>query len=171
MEPSVPLSLTLEALQESHWPEVFAMTSLPSVGGNLRYGAHREPEEAKELIRVLTTAPNRGFALLAGEVVVGVCAYKGAGSQEAVCGEEGVRECHLTIFLHPDHWGRGYSTGAIGELLALSKGEGYTHMVAYVREDNVGSCRMLEKNAFIRVHSFPNDEGDGCPVHIYRVAL
>lgn len=79
----------------------------------------------------------------------------------------------LGYFVHPDRWGNGYATDAVGQVVAYAFGELRLHKVfARCFETNDGSRRVLEKNGFqregvLREEAFVDDEY----VDMYRYGL
>jgi RimJ/RimL family protein N-acetyltransferase len=79
----------------------------------------------------------------------------------------------LGYMLHPDYWGNGYATDAVGALLRYGFDERRLHKVgADAYATNEGSHRVLEKNGFEREgvrrdHAFV----DGEYVDLYEYGL
>ena len=63
----------------------------------------------------------------------------------------GSRQVELGYSLHPDWWGRGIASEAIGTLLSWLFGERQVHrIVARTGDNNLRSCALLERLGFRR---------------------
>lgn len=54
-------------------------------------------------------------------------------------------EMELGYLIHPDHWGRGYATEALGACIKALFDMGYQRVAAGYFEENIASGRVMEK--------------------------
>ncbi len=69
-------------------------------------------------------------------------------------------EHELGLVLHPDHWGKGYSTlaGVLG-LKYLRESTPARYVVAYARSSNLASNRVIEKLGFTKTGKTTDPNG------------
>jgi RimJ/RimL family protein N-acetyltransferase len=80
---------------------------------------------------------------------------------------EGVRE--LTYWIDPERWGRGIATEAVQ---ALIRRETRRPFFARAAASNLGSCKVLERNGFIKIGEETSPAaglGEDVLEHIYRL--
>lgn len=82
----------------------------------------------------------------------------------------------LGSFIHPDYWGNGYASEALGAALDYgNKTYGHHKFYATVSPDNKGSIRVLEKNGLRKVEDVTNSQElaffNGDPRDVYGLTL
>lgn len=93
-------------------------------------GAHRAKERS-----------SYSLAAVLGEKVIGSVSVWVTDSKD--------RNGELGYTFHRAHWGKGYATEAVGQLLKLGFGTlGLERISATCHPDNIGSIRVLEKSGF-----------------------
>ena len=60
-------------------------------------------------------------------------------------------EMELGYLIHPDHWGRGYATEALGACIRALFDMGYQRVAAGYFEENIASGRVMEKSGMHRI--------------------
>ncbi len=82
--------------------------------------------------------------------------------------EAGLKTCHVSINVAPDHRGRGVGTAVIKAMLSfLRRLSNIELVVAYVKPDNAPSLKMLENAGFMHLDSLEYkvpDTGESIPV-------
>lgn len=77
---------------------------------------------------------------------------KATGRMIGTCGFTDIspenRSCEVGYVLHPDFWGRGLATEALGVVLELAKKIGFHRAEARFMPQNLASIRVAEKNGF-----------------------
>jgi RimJ/RimL family protein N-acetyltransferase len=138
--------LLLRDFQASDWPAVLAYQRDP---GYLRFyeWADRTPEEVQAFVQRFideqAQQPRTRFQLAVtlrqtGKLI-GNCGIRlvGHGNHEAEIGYE----------IAPEHWGSGYATEAVAEIIRFGFADLGVHRIdAWLVADNVASARVLEKN-------------------------
>lgn len=80
-------------------------------------------------------------------------------------------EHHVEIeyMLLPEHWGKGYATRLVADLLAaLHLARPNTQVAAMTDPSNASSIRVLEKNGFRQKAGFVNEDGDEVCVYVHE---
>ncbi len=93
-----------------------------------------------------TADPERIFAIMAGDEVVGTMGM--AGAEEPV---------EIGYCVGRVYWGRGYATTALGLLIKGAQSKGMMDFIADVFPGNPASMRVLEKNGFTRLADIERD--------------
>jgi RimJ/RimL family protein N-acetyltransferase len=137
--------LVLRELEEEDWTALHEVESRPEVA---RYQSF-EPRTAEEsrayvldTIESAAASPRLTYdlavVLASGGQLIGRC---GLGVTDFE-----LREAVLWYTLHPDHWGRGYTTEAARAMLGFGFGELMLHRIwADCDPRNTASWRVLEK--------------------------
>lgn len=134
----------LDQLRAEDRDTVFSLTSDPEIVKYMRFGTHKVPEEAEELIRNYTEKGNYGFLIWltdSGEPI-GVAAMKHD--------EENCLEYSVSLFSFQRFWNQGYNTVAVELLKTFAQEQGIRSLKAYVVEENYGSRKVMEKCGFHR---------------------
>ena len=136
------MKIYLRELKITDADSIFAITSDPAGGKFMRYGAHTDISQAKELIEKYTTAPNMAFAVIEREN------EELAGYIGLACGEDA--EFSMTMMIAPNYRDMGLGTQVIAEIKSIAddKRSGINVLTGHVVGDNAASRRMLEKNGF-----------------------
>lgn len=117
-------------------PEASAMAAFPARGG-AEHDAHWSKVRSDQEIIARTV-------VFGGDVVGNVVSFPAAGARE------------VAYWIGREHWGRGFATAALAELLAE---DAERPMFARVAVHNVGSARVLEKCGFGKVDEFAAADG------------
>lgn len=168
--------LLLREFEETDWPAIHAVESRPEVARYQNFDARTEAESRQYVREALTAAqetPRETWDLAMVDVGMGA----GRGAVIGRCGfaitNPEQREGVLWYTLHPDRWGRGYTTEAASAMLDFAFRELRLHrMWAECDPRNIGSWRVLEKAGMRREgHLVENVwlKGEWCDSLLYAV--
>lgn len=151
----------LRGLHESDLDPLFRWESEPSA---VEMAAFTRPDPTDRAAfdahyrRVLADPDNRTRAIDVDGVLVGMIAsFTVAGERE------------LTYWVDPSRWGRGIATEAVRLFIA---GEDRRPLHARTAVHNIGSCRVLERNGFVRSgeeSAWADGVGGTVVEHVYRL--
>jgi ribosomal-protein-alanine N-acetyltransferase len=120
---------------------------------------------AARTIAVLTSVPRPApwgcYLALAGDELIGACAFKAAPD------DEGTVEIAYHSF--PPQEGRGYATAMIAQLIAIACGSGAAVVIAHTAPVMNASACALCRNGFVQADAFVDPE-DG-PVWYWERVL
>ena len=142
--------LSLRELQEDDWPalqrclgdaETVRYTEFePFTDASARWMVQWAQEKKRKEPR---TAFVFGVTLSPDAPIVGVASL--------TIRDLGLGEADVGVMIGRDHWGRGYATAAVRELLALGFDMLHLHRISGECDpENVGSARVLEKAGMMR---------------------
>ena len=131
------MAVELREIRESDIPTLFAYQDDPEANEMASFPARDETAFREHLGRVLANPELIALAIVHGDVVVGQI---GSWSDE----EDGTR--NVGYWIGREHWGNGYATAALRELVAI---EPVRPLWASIAEHNVGSQRVVEHNGFV----------------------
>jgi ribosomal-protein-alanine N-acetyltransferase len=137
--------LILREIRESDWQALHAIESLPEVARFQSFAPRTEAEShtyVRDACQSAADDPRLTYDLAVtlanDDWMIGRC---GLGISESE-----PREAMLWYTLHPDHWGRGYTTEAARAMVNFAFRELRLHRIwADCDPDNIASWRVLEK--------------------------
>lgn len=141
--------LLLRKVQEKDAPEVFFLRSDERVMHHIAKERAKSLEEGLEWIRRIHQMIDDK------EAINWAITMKGSDRLLGLTGFWNFRKEHsrteIGYNLHPDFWGKGIMTEAIGMILPFAFEKIHFHSIdAHVNPDNIGSARALEKNGFVQ---------------------
>jgi RimJ/RimL family protein N-acetyltransferase len=131
------VAVELREIRESDIPTLFAYQDDPEANEMAAFPARDETAFREHLGRILANPDLIALAIVDGDVVVGQI---GSWTDE----EDGTRG--VGYWIGREHWGNGYATAALRELVAI---EPVRPLWAHIAEHNVGSQRVVEHNGFV----------------------
>lgn len=149
--------------------DVFAYCSQGGVGEMAGWAHHRDISQSKALLETWMADEN-SFAIVqkaSGRVIGHICAHP--DSEE---GRADTRE--LGFVLNRDFQGKGLMTEAVRQILRRLEGQGIRYVWACCFQNNVPSCRLIEKSgfAFIQEGSYTSKSlGKTFPSYEYLMEL
>lgn len=137
--------LLLRDFTESDWPALHAFESLPEVARYQEFAPRSEAESRAYVLDSIKSAREEprltydlAVILTAENHLIGRC---GLGINDPEIGEAA-----LWYTLHPDQWGRGYTTEAARAIVDFGFRELHLHRIwADCDPANIASWRVLEK--------------------------
>jgi len=143
---------------ESDFEPLFAMSQDPIANQmSMVYPLTREQFEAR-WNRVPESVNEISMTILFGDCVV--------GKVSSFTVED---ETHVGYFVAQEHWGKGIATRA---LRLFVEQFGHRPLIAHVASSNIGSCRVLEKCAFVKIDERESPETErymACVEAIYEL--
>jgi len=141
----------LREIRASDLPILFAQQDDPEANEMAAFPARDETAYREHMARVLATPGSLIRAVVVGDAVVGqVCSWDADGARE------------VGYWIGRDHWGNGYATAAVRQLIAIDRAR---PMWAEIAEHNVGSQRVVERCGFV----LDREEQEDVLVRIYRL--
>lgn len=114
------------------------------------------PEEAEAFYRMMLSSGEEAEALGYFKVYdANTGVFLGMG---ALNGDGDTAE--IEYMLLPEHWGQGYGTMLVAELLGKARSEGMTEIIALTDPDNAGSRKVLTRNGFVSEGVEINSDGE-----------
>lgn len=136
--------LLLIPLQKGDVEAVFSLSKDPEVTTFMRFNTHNTIEEAEALIGDYTEDGNLGYKILVADTreFVGVFGFRPE--------QEHPEKIGISIFMGKAHWGKGYFSEILemAKVAAVDLLEGES-LWAYVVDNNIASCRGLERAGFL----------------------
>ncbi|MBP3441014.1 MAG: GNAT family N-acetyltransferase [Tidjanibacter sp.] len=164
--------LLLRPWREEDADTLFRWAQNPAVGPIAGWPAHRSPEESREIIRTVFSAPETYAIVLREEMIpIGAIAIKsGEGLSPSL---RGTGDAELGYWLAEEYWGRGLMTEAARAIIERAFGTlGYRRLWCGYYEGNERSRRVMEKCGFKPHHTEHNKPtllGDTRTEHFMRV--
>ncbi len=147
--------IRLRPLEMDDATEVLRLASRDKVARYMRFDTLRTLEEARLLIQEYRKGV--AWAVLSEEIFRGVCALNPPESSE-----DGGRYS-MSIFLDEAVWNRGIASELVRRDIEYARNIlRCPGLLAYVEEQNRGSCRTLEKNGFQLERKIRFADMEGC---------
>lgn len=158
------MRLRAEPLNSRHAKDIYRLASLEAVARYMRFSRITNLAEACRLIEEYTAPGCHAFALYEkeGGRFAGLFALKPAEQKKAL---------GISVFFHPDCWGRGYAQEVTGFFISYARQKLAAHaLLAWVVEENTASRRVLEKLGFVVIQALRFDD---LPSHllVYQLFL
>ena len=139
--------LILRPFTAADAPDLYEFSRLPQVAEAAGWPAHRSVADSRQIIATVFAAPDT-YALVEKDSgkVIGSAGFTGAARGGFGPSDE------IGYALHPDWWGRGLMTEAVGALLERGFHQRRLEAIwaSHYRE-NIASRRVMEKWGFIPV--------------------
>ncbi|MCI5044112.1 MAG: N-acetyltransferase family protein [Aquisalinus sp.] len=102
---------------------------------------------ADELLRRYLELREKAYPYIVGEVAGELIGYAYASPFNLREGYQWVVED--SVYIHPDHFGRGHGSVLLAALIEICTAQSYRHMLAVIgSSDNTASIKLHEKNGF-----------------------
>ena len=137
------MGVELREIRESDFSILSAYQDDPEANAMAAFPAREEGAFREHRARVLANPDNIALAIVNGDVVVG---------QIGTWDQEGQR--NVGYWVGREHWGKGYATGALHQLLAVDPTR---PLWAEIAEHNIGSQRVVERCGFTLDHTAQED--------------
>jgi [ribosomal protein S5]-alanine N-acetyltransferase len=163
---SLPV-VTFTALDAAHAADLHALWSDAEGVRYTNWDPASTAEDTRQRIARLQARYADGAGRLGPWVVL-----DGSGQFVGLIGVDFVdREYEVWYLVRRSHWGRGYGSAMLGELLVQASAPRYARLVATAVADNTASWRLLERHGFRRVatlvHGFRR-HGVAADLHRYE---
>ena len=132
--------LILEEVRREHLPQIFEIWSDAEAGKYMHDSHWTSVDELDVILEANKDDDYFGFAALLPEsdCVVATCRISKHDD-----------EWDIGYNVRKTHWGKGYATEMVRALIEFAKGIGATAIVTTVAQENIASCRVLEKCGFV----------------------